>query len=109
MDEPWRPRRGASRDAAIRSRIPTTRRTRRCAREDGKIRGIQFHPEVVHTPCGTQVLRNFVHKICGEPGDWTMANFVETKVAEIREPASARATRCCSAFPAASILRSRPR
>jgi GMP synthase (glutamine-hydrolysing) len=53
--------------------------------EDGKIRGIQFHPEVVHTPCGSQVLRNFVLRICGEPGDWTMANFIETKVAEIRE------------------------
>ena len=51
---------------------------------DGRIRGIQFHPEVVHTPCGTQVLRNFVLKICGERGDWTMANFVETKLAEIR-------------------------
>ena len=53
--------------------------------EDGMIRGIQFHPEVVHTECGTQVLRNFVLKICGEPGDWTMENFVETKIAEIRE------------------------
>jgi GMP synthase (glutamine-hydrolysing) len=51
---------------------------------DGRMRGIQFHPEVVHTPCGTQVLRNFVHRICGEPGDWTMTNFVDTKVAEIR-------------------------
>ena len=49
------------------------------------MRGIQFHPEVVHTPCGTQVLRNFVLKICGERGDWTMANFVETKLAEIRK------------------------
>ncbi len=52
---------------------------------DGRMRGIQFHPEVVHTPCGTQVLRNFVLKICGERGDWTMANFVETKLAEIRK------------------------
>ncbi len=51
---------------------------------DGRIRGIQFHPEVVHTPCGAQVLRNFVLRICGEPGDWTMANFAESKVAEIR-------------------------
>ncbi len=51
---------------------------------DGLLRGIQFHPEVVHTACGAQVLRNFVLKICGEPGDWTMANFIETKVAEIR-------------------------
>jgi GMP synthase (glutamine-hydrolysing) len=50
---------------------------------DGMLRGIQFHPEVVHTPCGTRVLRNFVLRICGEPGDWTMANFVENKTAEI--------------------------
>src|SRR5437899_1188791 len=52
---------------------------------DGRLRGIQFHPEVVHTPCGTQVLRNFVLKICNEPGDWTMAHFVHTRTAEIRE------------------------
>ena len=50
---------------------------------DGRLRGIQFHPEVAHTPCGSQILRNFVLRICGEPGDWTMANFVETKLAEI--------------------------
>jgi GMP synthase (glutamine-hydrolysing) len=51
---------------------------------DGRLRGIQFHPEVVHTPEGAAILSNFVHRICGEPGDWTMANFIETKVAEIR-------------------------
>jgi GMP synthase (glutamine-hydrolysing) len=51
---------------------------------DGRMRAIQFHPEVVHTPCGAQVLRNFVLKVCGEAGDWTMANFVRTKTAEIR-------------------------
>jgi GMP synthase (glutamine-hydrolysing) len=52
--------------------------------KDGRMRGIQFHPEVVHTPCGVQVLRNFVLGICKEPGDWTMASFAETKIAEIR-------------------------
>src|SRR5512146_162101 len=51
---------------------------------DGLLRGIQFHPEVAHTPCGMQVLRNFVLKVCGEAGDWTPAAFVETKLAEIR-------------------------
>jgi GMP synthase (glutamine-hydrolysing) len=51
---------------------------------DGRLRGIQFHPEVVHTPCGTQVLRNFALALCGEPGDWTTASIVETKLAEIR-------------------------
>jgi len=51
---------------------------------DGRMRGIQFHPEVVHTPCGTQVLRNFVLNICKERGDWTMTGFVESQVAAIR-------------------------
>lgn len=51
---------------------------------DGMLRGIQFHPEVAHTPCGTAILRNFVHRVCGEPGDWTMENFIETKTREIR-------------------------
>ena len=60
---------------------------------DGRMRGIQFHPEVVHTPCGAQVLRNFVLKICGEPGDWTMASFVETKLAEIRAQRRRRRSR----------------
>jgi GMP synthase (glutamine-hydrolysing) len=52
---------------------------------DGLMRGIQFHPEVVHTPCGAQVLRNFVLRICGERGDWTMAGFADDKIREIEE------------------------
>ena len=55
-----------------------------CTR-DGLTRGIQFHPEVAHTEGGTQILRNFVLKICGEPGDWTMSGFVESHVAAIRK------------------------
>jgi len=51
---------------------------------DGRLRGIQFHPEVVHTPCGARVLRNFVLGICKEPGDWTMAGFCESQVRAIR-------------------------
>ncbi len=47
--------------------------------------GTQFHPEVVHTPDGAKLLANFVHKVCGLAGDWTMAAYRETKVAEIRE------------------------
>jgi GMP synthase (glutamine-hydrolysing) len=46
--------------------------------------GIQFHPEVVHTPDGAKLISNFVHKICGLAGDWTMAEFRATKIAEIR-------------------------
>ncbi|HEX2766607.1 MAG TPA: glutamine-hydrolyzing GMP synthase [Candidatus Limnocylindria bacterium] len=47
--------------------------------------GIQFHPEVVHTPVGRDVLRNFVVGIAGARANWTAANLVETTVAEVRE------------------------
>jgi GMP synthase (glutamine-hydrolysing) len=47
--------------------------------------GVQFHPEVVHTPRGRDLLHNFTHKICGCTGDWTMAAFRENEIAKIRE------------------------
>jgi GMP synthase (glutamine-hydrolysing) len=50
-----------------------------------RLYGIQFHPEVVHTPRGRDVLRNFVTGIAGIAPAWTPANFVETTVDEIRE------------------------
>ena len=49
-----------------------------------RIYGMQFHPEVVHTPDGGKLLKNFVRHVCGLAGDWTMAEFRKTKVAEIR-------------------------
>ncbi len=47
--------------------------------------GIQFHPEVVHTPIGSALLRNFIVGIAGARDSWTPANLVETTVAEIRD------------------------
>jgi GMP synthase (glutamine-hydrolysing) len=47
--------------------------------------GVQFHPEVVHTPDGARLIANFVRHVCGMAGDWTMAEFRATKIAEIRE------------------------
>jgi GMP synthase (glutamine-hydrolysing) len=55
-----------------------------CVNEARKYYTTMFHPEVVHTPDGAQLLSNFVHKICGLAGDWTMAEFRSTKIAEIR-------------------------
>jgi len=46
--------------------------------------GLQFHPEVVHTPRGRELLANFVHKVCGCGRQWTMRNYLEQAVAEIR-------------------------
>ena len=45
---------------------------------------VQFHPEVVHTLDGRELLRNFTHNVCGCAGDWTMASFKEEEIARIR-------------------------
>ena len=47
--------------------------------------GIQFHPEVVHTPDGTRIIENFVHAICGCDRSWNPRNFVEDAVEDIRD------------------------
>ena len=53
--------------------------------------GIQFHPEVVHTPRGKDVLRNFVVDIAGVSPTWTAGNFIDTTVADIRDRVDAHA------------------
>jgi GMP synthase (glutamine-hydrolysing) len=55
------------------------------ADEQRKFYGVQFHPEVVHTPEGRKLLSNFVHKIAGCAGDWTMANFLEEEIKKVQE------------------------
>ena len=52
---------------------------------DKKIYGIQFHPEVRHSVHGYDILRNFALNICGAKGDWTMDNFIEMQIKQIRE------------------------
>lgn len=47
--------------------------------------GLQFHPEVVHTPEGKIILRNFLYGICGCRGNWTIGNFIEESIARIKQ------------------------
>ncbi|WP_417489629.1 glutamine-hydrolyzing GMP synthase [Maricaulis sp.] len=54
------------------------------ADEARKFYAVQFHPEVVHTPRGAQLLRNFTHFIAGLSGDWSMAAFKDEAIAKIR-------------------------
>jgi GMP synthase (glutamine-hydrolysing) len=47
--------------------------------------GLQFHPEVAHTPEGNAILRNFVYRICGCKGNWTMGSFISESLQKIKE------------------------
>ena len=52
---------------------------------DQCIFGLQFHPEVTHTPQGRQIIENFAYRICGCSGNWTPAQFITESIARIRE------------------------
>ncbi|HKX79860.1 MAG TPA: glutamine-hydrolyzing GMP synthase [Novosphingobium sp.] len=64
------------------------------ADDDRRIYGMQFHPEVVHTPDGARLLKNFVRHVCGLAGDWTMAEFRKTKIEEIRAQVGGKRVIC---------------
>jgi GMP synthase (glutamine-hydrolysing) len=53
--------------------------------DDRGVFGIQFHPEVVHTPAGKQLLENFLYRVCGCRGDWTAGNFIADSILRIRD------------------------
>jgi GMP synthase (glutamine-hydrolysing) len=52
---------------------------------DAGLIGLQFHPEVIHTQQGKQILENFLFKVCGCTGNWNAGNFIEDSVRRIRE------------------------
>ncbi len=67
-----------------------TARTKNCPvaaieNNEQRMYGVQFHPEVVHTPWGIELIRNFVIKACKCKGEWTMGNYLEIAVKRIRE------------------------
>jgi GMP synthase (glutamine-hydrolysing) len=53
--------------------------------EDRKIYGLQFHPEVAHTPRGKEIIGNFLFNVCGCAGDWTSAQFIKEEIEKIRQ------------------------
>jgi len=55
------------------------------ANDEKHFYGVQFHPEVVHTPHGAKLIENFTHRVCGCAGDWTMDKFREEEIAKIRK------------------------
>lgn len=54
------------------------------ADEEKGLYGVQFHPEVVHSEYGNQILKNFLYEVCHAAGDWTMQNFVAEQVKALR-------------------------
>ncbi len=50
-----------------------------------RVSGLQFHPEVAHTPEGKKILRNFAYRVCGCRGNWTMGSFIMESVAAIKK------------------------
>lgn len=67
--------------------VGTTENSAYALIEDKKRRfyGMQFHPEVAHTPRGMDIIKNFLYGICGCTGDWTMSDYVDRAVLKIRE------------------------
>ncbi|WP_097028069.1 glutamine-hydrolyzing GMP synthase [Clostridium peptidivorans] len=67
--------------------VGTTTQTPVAAMEhvERKIYGVQFHPEVEHTPFGKKMLSNFLFNICGLKGDWSMSSFAEQQIKAIKE------------------------
>jgi GMP synthase (glutamine-hydrolysing) len=51
---------------------------------DAGVFALQFHPEVVHTPHGKQIIENFLYKVCGCRGDWTPGNFIADSINRVR-------------------------
>ncbi|MGB9662292.1 MAG: glutamine-hydrolyzing GMP synthase [Moorellaceae bacterium] len=59
-----------------------------------KLYGVQFHPEVKHTPLGQEIIRRFLFEVCGVRADWTVSSFIEEQIEAIREKVGDRRALC---------------
>lgn len=64
------------------------------ADDERRFYAVQFHPEVMHTPKGNEILKNFLYKICELNGDWKMSSFVEESINEIRKKVGNKKVLC---------------
>ena len=64
------------------------------ANREQKLYAVQFHPEVVHTPKGTEILKNFLFNICGCSGTWNMGSFLEEAVQDVKNKVGNRKVLC---------------
>ncbi len=64
------------------------------ANDAKKLYGVQFHPEVVHTPEGRKMLYNFLYNICGCTGDWVMSDLAGRLIAELKEKIGSKRVLC---------------
>jgi len=64
------------------------------ADDNRKFYGLQFHPEVVHTPEGAQIIKNFTHKISGCNGTWNMSSFKDSKIEKIKSQVGSGSVIC---------------
>ncbi|MCH2374292.1 MAG: glutamine-hydrolyzing GMP synthase [Planctomycetes bacterium] len=56
--------------------------------------GLQFHPEVTHTPEGKTILNNYLYQICGCSGDWTLSDFISNQIDAVREQVQGQSVVC---------------
>ena len=64
------------------------------ANDARKLYGVQFHPEVTHTACGNQILKNFLFKVCTCRGDWTMEDFASASIEKLRRELAGKRALC---------------
>ncbi|SHJ38633.1 glutamine-hydrolyzing GMP synthase [Desulfofundulus thermosubterraneus] len=64
------------------------------ANRERRLYAVQFHPEVIHTPKGQDILRHFLYDVCGCQGRWTMGSFIEESIKEIRARVGNRRALC---------------